>query len=190
MRSSVESNIGAVEVKTVLASWHEERHVREMSYYITRCITKASFLQDFLVEDFGGRDLVIWVLRRRVVIVRLFFVMGGTLPENLTIRVSASMVGRKPPTIEQAGELTTSTVSYNESERKCPAYAQNGACNGPAELQRVKALIEAGPGTSKASRARHAKAVRDLARWDLSRSPVDCDACWRRDVPNVDYPLH
>ena len=83
MRSSVESNIVAVEVKTVLASWHEERHVREMSYYITRCIAKASFLQDFLVEDFGGRDLVIWVLRRRVVIVRLFFVFDLCIPVGI-----------------------------------------------------------------------------------------------------------
>jgi hypothetical protein len=129
-----------------------------------------------------------WIPTREKAIVRLFLVTGGTIPENLTIRVSASMVGRNPP--KTPDQVQTSTVSYDESERKCPAYAQNGACNGPAELQRVKALIEAGPGTSKASRARHAKAVRDLARWDLERAPVDCDACWRRDVPNVDYPLH
>lgn len=131
-----------------------------------------------------------WIPTREKAIVRLFFVVGGVLPANLTIRVSAAMVGRKPPTIKQAGELTTSTVSYTDSARKCPAYSQNGACNGPAELQRVRDLIDAGPGTSKASQDRHAKAVRDLARWDLSRSPVDCDACWRRDVPNVDYPKH
>lgn len=84
VRTTMELDIVAVEVETVLSSWHKERYVWEAGYYIAWCVAKASLLQNLLVEDLGGRDLVIWVLCRRVVIL-LFYVF------DLSIAISISV---------------------------------------------------------------------------------------------------
>ena len=86
-----------------------------------------------------------WLPTREVAMVRN--VLKDTpCPANLTIRVSAFMVGARPMRRLPAGTVT-STVSYGKSAGQCPAYTQDGKC-------------------------------------------LDCRACWSRDVPNVNYPLH
>lgn len=129
-----------------------------------------------------------WMPTREQAIVRLYLRLGYDIPANLIVRISATMIGAAPPPIPDHPRIGTSTVG-NGKGRQCPAYHQNGSCNGPAELASVKATIKAGPGSSKASKERHGKATRDLARWDLSVRPIDCRSCWD-PCGNVNYPLH
>jgi hypothetical protein len=56
------------------------------------------------------------------------FLKTNKVATNLCIRISAHMVGKKASDFGTG--LPTSTVSYNESEHKCIAPKQGGACDG------------------------------------------------------------
>jgi hypothetical protein len=65
-----------------------------------------------------------WIPTREYRMVKDYLADGGTIPENLVVRISAHMVNAAAPNI--AG-LPTSTVVTNESAT-CPARFQDNAC--------------------------------------------------------------
>lgn len=67
-----------------------------------------------------------WLPTREYSMVKAFLAKGGTVPDNLCIRISAHMVGGNPPSLG----LPTSTVSPPEKRRPfaCPARAQGNVC--------------------------------------------------------------
>jgi len=56
------------------------------------------------------------------------FMKNNTFADNLTVRLSAHMVGKKPQDFKTG--LSTSTVSFDASEHHCIAPKQDGACDG------------------------------------------------------------
>lgn len=67
-----------------------------------------------------------WLPTREYQVVRTFKAMGGEIPPNLTVRLSAHMVDGKAPGMG----LPTSTVSSDgiPGEGSCPAPTQGGEC--------------------------------------------------------------
>ena len=56
------------------------------------------------------------------------FMKNNTFADNLTVRLSAHMIGKKPQDFNTG--LPTSTVSFDDSEHHCIAPKQDGACDG------------------------------------------------------------
>ena len=68
-----------------------------------------------------------WLPTREAGIVKAYKKQGGTIPSNLVIRVSATMIGDKPI----ASHATTSTVHVKGAQvfgHECPASQQGNAC--------------------------------------------------------------
>lgn len=67
-----------------------------------------------------------WIPTREYSVVRTFLALGGEIPDNLTVRLSAHMVDGKAPDMG----LPTSTVSSGGIPGKgsCPAPTQGGEC--------------------------------------------------------------
>lgn len=72
-------------------------------------------------------DVMHWLPTREHMMVKRYIANGGTIPDNLTIRVSSTMVGDQPVKADN-----TSTVHAKHSapigSHGCPAYQQGGAC--------------------------------------------------------------
>jgi hypothetical protein len=70
-----------------------------------------------------------WLPTREYKIVNDFVSEQGTLPSNLTVRLSAYFVGSKPPqaAAKRMGAVT-STVDFSESKHVCPSSKQGGKC--------------------------------------------------------------
>jgi len=79
------------------------------------------------------RDILIWVAENAPDVKfwlpsREYATWKGTeerIPDNLCVRLSAHMVGVKPPAIEG---FPTSTVGWTEAPAHCPAPSQGGRC--------------------------------------------------------------
>ena len=107
--------------------------------------------------------------------VKAYAKQGGTVPANLVIRVSATMVGDKPVT----SHPTTSTVhrkGAHEHGHECLAYRTDHARGvvSDDEHKRVMAL----PAQERKAQG-----------WDFGHCG-DCRACWSPEVTNVSYGLH
>lgn len=76
-------------------------------------------------------DVQHWLPTREYRTVAEFVAEGGVLPENLTVRLSAHMVGGAVPTFPRLqGLVTVSTVSREgyEGAHDCPARFQENSC--------------------------------------------------------------
>ena len=78
-----------------------------------------------------------WLPTRERRMVRSWLAIGGTVPPNLVIRLSAFMVGAPPPKLNTMSwrsgvrtvpGITTSTVSWMAAPDVCPAPQQDGEC--------------------------------------------------------------
>lgn len=65
-----------------------------------------------------------WLPTRETAIVKGFLRAGNTFPENLTVRISAHMIGRAPEKISG----TVGSSVENPSAFQCPAPKQGNAC--------------------------------------------------------------
>lgn len=65
-----------------------------------------------------------WLPTRETAIVKEFLASGKTFPANLTVRISAPMIGRAPEKI--AGTVGSSVE--NSSAFQCPAPSQGNSC--------------------------------------------------------------
>ncbi len=68
-----------------------------------------------------------WIPTREFKMVQEFLI-NNSFADNLTVRLSAHMVGKKP--IDFNTGLPTSTVDFKDSEHHCIAPQQGGACDG------------------------------------------------------------
>lgn len=68
-----------------------------------------------------------WIPTREYKIVRSYIVNFGKLPKNMVIRLSAHMIDKKPPKVNN---LPTSTVNKTKPAIgfQCPSYKNNGIC--------------------------------------------------------------
>ncbi len=67
-----------------------------------------------------------WLPTREKALIKAYIRKHGSLPENLTVRLSAAMVDGKPAQIDG---INTSTVHTGDAiGHECPAYSQNGEC--------------------------------------------------------------
>lgn len=111
-----------------------------------------------------------WLPTREAKIVKLYREQYGNEPSNLTIRVSATMIGDKPI----AGHANTSTVHRHGDTvygKECLAYRTNKD-NTVIDHDTFKAMTK------------EQKKEQDFGHCG------DCRACWSKDVPNISYPLH
>ena len=111
-----------------------------------------------------------WLPTREAKIVKEYRKLYGNEPDNLVIRVSATMIGDKPI----SGHVNTSTVHRHGETvhgKECLAYRTN------------KESIVVDLGTFKAM-TREQKKEQDFGHCG------DCRACWSKDVSNISYPLH
>ena len=72
-----------------------------------------------------------WLPTREAVIVKQYRKQGGSIPRNLRVRLSATMVGDKPLTSAKRLGVSTSTVHKNGESFvgwQCPAPDQGGNC--------------------------------------------------------------
>jgi len=89
-------------------------------------------------------DFAFWLPTKEYALVRSWVRENGEFPTNLTVRISAPMIGRE--SLPNIPGTVSSTVG-NAEGFQCEAYSREGKC-GP------------------------------------------CRACWKRDVPNVNYSQH
>jgi hypothetical protein len=68
-----------------------------------------------------------WIPTREVGILKRWYVMGGSIPRNLTIRVSAHNIGHTMHLNGMPKEIVTSSVEGAEGYN-CPAPSQDGKC--------------------------------------------------------------
>lgn len=111
-----------------------------------------------------------WLPTREAKLVKDYRKLYGDEPRNLTIRVSATMIGDKPI----SGHVNTSTVHRKGEQvhgKECLAYRTNKNAEVVSE-QAFKAMTKA------------EKKQQDFGHCG------DCRACWSKDVANISYPLH
>lgn len=111
-----------------------------------------------------------WLPTREAKIVKLYREKYGIEPANLTIRVSATMIGDKPI----AGHVNTSTVHRHGDPvhgKECLAYRTNKD-SVVIDHDTFKAMTKA-----------------EKKKQDFGHCG-DCRACWSKDVANISYPLH
>ena len=111
-----------------------------------------------------------WLPTREAKIVKDYRKQYGQEPDNLVIRVSATMISDKPV----AGHANTSTVHKHGEQvhgKECLAYRTNKD-NAVVPLDTFKAMT------------RPEKKEQDFGHCG------DCRACWSKDVGNISYPLH
>ena len=120
--------------------------VEAMAELITRKSRKVPFFRwhdsgDLQSVEHFGRicrvaeltpDVTHWLPTREYRIVSEYVEQGGTIPANLTVRLSAHMIGGAVPTFPRlSGLVTISTVSADDSyaeAHNCPARFQGNAC--------------------------------------------------------------
>jgi len=73
-------------------------------------------------------DVVHWLPTREYRIVKSYLLMGGTIPANLVVRLSAHMVDGSVPDIAGLPVSTVHTVAAPEGARSCPAPTQGNQC--------------------------------------------------------------
>lgn len=88
-----------------------------------------------------------WLPTRQLNFLKRFFDEGGVLPDNLTVRTSATKIGERAKRAPFGLPESTSGLDTAPGVHHCPARKQNNQCKA-------------------------------------------CDACWRRDVPIVNYEVH
>jgi hypothetical protein len=111
-----------------------------------------------------------WLPTREAKIVQTYRKRHGLEPDNLVIRVSATMISDKPI----KGHSHTSTVHKHKETvhgKECLAYRTNKD-NIVVDLETFKVMT------------RPEKKEQDFGHCG------DCRACWSRDVANISYPLH
>jgi len=111
-----------------------------------------------------------WLPTREAKIVKDYRKQYGKEPDNLVIRVSATMVGDGPI----KNHSNTSTVHRkNETVygKECLAYRTNKD-NIIVDLETFKAMTKP------------EKKVEDFGHCG------DCKACWSKEIENISYPLH
>jgi len=116
-----------------------------------------------------------WLPTREAKIVKDYKAKFGAIPDNLCIRVSATMIDDKPI----KGYANTSTVHKKGSEifgKECLAYRTNID-------NRVLTQIEFNE-FKKLDKPNKAKSKIDLGHCG------SCRACWSKEVSNISYPLH
>jgi hypothetical protein len=70
-----------------------------------------------------------WLPTREATTVNEFFEQGGVCPENLTIRISGTMIDGKPPLgLAQKWNLVVSSVSSDMNEVNCHSFSNDGKC--------------------------------------------------------------
>ena len=111
-----------------------------------------------------------WLPTREAKLVQTYRKRHGLEPDNLVIRVSATMISDKPI----KGHTHTSTVHKHKETvhgKECLAYRTNKE-NIVVDLETFKAM------------SRLEKKEQDFGHCG------NCRACWSRDVANISYPLH
>jgi hypothetical protein len=111
-----------------------------------------------------------WLPTREAKIVKEYRKIYGQEPDNLVIRVSATMIGDKPI----AGHNNTSTVHKKDETvhgKECLAYRTNKE-NIVVDLATFIAMTKP------------EKKEQDFGHCG------DCRACWSKEVANISYPLH
>ena len=73
-------------------------------------------------------DVIHWLPTREYQIVQRYVIDGGSLPENLTIRLSAHLVDGDPPEIEGVCSSTVTSQSARADWHICPAPTQGNNC--------------------------------------------------------------
>ena len=111
-----------------------------------------------------------WLPTREAKLVQTYRKRHGLEPDNLVIRVSATMISDAPI----KGHTHTSTVHKHKETvfgKECLAYRTNKE-NIVVDLETFKAM------------SRPEKKAQDFGHCG------DCRACWSKDVANISYPLH
>jgi hypothetical protein len=120
-------------------------------------------------------DIKHWLPTREAKIVKDYRKQYGNEPENLCIRVSATMIGDEPI----KGYNNTSTVHRKQGEifgKECLAYRTNID-------NRVLTQLEYGEFKAMT------KEKKVESKIDLGHCG-SCRACWNKEVTNISYPLH
>lgn len=73
-------------------------------------------------------DIKFWLPTKQADFVKSFLNSGGILPENLTVRYSAAKIGKKPNIF--SGMVGSGVEVSGEEVFDCPAYTQDGKCDG------------------------------------------------------------
>src|SRR5262245_12372456 len=73
-------------------------------------------------------DVTHWLPTREYRIVKAYLAMGGTIPANLTVRLSAHMVDGATPDIAGLPVSTVHTVAAPAGAHGCPAPSQENQC--------------------------------------------------------------
>lgn len=133
--------------------WHDSGDLQSRDHLARICaVARATpWLQHWLPTREGG-------------IVKAFVRDGGTIPENLTIRLSATMIDGAPPkawpvtSTVHSDKLTLHTSTWDAIVARDmePAAPIGHACPAPTQGNKCQ----------------------------------DCRACWSRDVANISYCIH
>ena len=73
-------------------------------------------------------DIQFWLPTKQSDFVKAFLASGKTFPENLSVRLSAARIGKKPNLPEGVGGATVNVS--DEDVFQCLAYTQGGKCDG------------------------------------------------------------
>ncbi len=99
--------------------WHDSGDLQSVAHLAAIC--KAAELSPTVRH---------WIPTREYKIVRDYLAAGGTIPENLNVRMSAHMLGGAVPRFPRL-PVTVSTVSKGEAPEdayRCPAPKQGNQC--------------------------------------------------------------
>lgn len=103
-----------VEIKENRFRWHDSGDIQTLEHLeiINRVALRTPFLDH-------------WIPTREFGIVKKFFEKHGNFAPNLTVRMSAVMIGEE---LETSLPLPTSSVGVAEAAIQCKAYSQGGKC--------------------------------------------------------------
>lgn len=97
--------------------WHDSGDIRDMAHFVK--IVKVCELTD---------DILHWLPTRESGVIKEYKSLGGHIPPNLNIRLSATMVDdTSVVTIEGTTTSTVESAPKNPDDT-CPAYQQGGKC--------------------------------------------------------------
>lgn len=102
--------------------WHDAGDFQSVQHLANVCAVAAA-----------TADVRHWVPTREYRIVAEYVAAGGEIPANLSVRLSAHMIGGKVPTFPRLkGLVTVSTVSTSADQypdaHSCPAPSQGNVC--------------------------------------------------------------
>jgi len=93
--------------------WHDSEDIKSSEHF-----------ENIIQVARNCSDVLFWLPTREYQTLRQY---KGVVPGNICVRVSAYMIGAKPPKNIPTW-ATTSTVSYEGADLTCPAPEQDGAC--------------------------------------------------------------